>query len=121
MDKILLVYDDKKFGNFLDFILKTADFNVILLEDPLLLFEKIAQEKPGLIILDVFITHIDGLYLLEKIRSRKEYESIPILVISSEHNLLLLFDALESGASDFLSAPINEDELIQKVKQFVKI
>ncbi len=118
MSKILVVYDNRTFGDFVTFVLKTAGMEVDFLDDPLQLFDYVTANTPSLIIIDVFLNHVDGLYIIEKLRMVEEYRSIPILVVSSRNEPLSLFDALERGAVDYLASPINEDSLIEKVKKY---
>lgn len=118
MSKILVVYDNRTFGDFISFVLKTAGMEVDYLDDPLQLFDYVTANTPSLIIIDVFLTHVDGLYILEKMRMVDAYRSIPVLVVSSRNEPLSLFDALERGAVDYLASPINEDQLIEKVKKY---
>ncbi len=118
MSKILVVYDNRTFGDFVSFVLKTAGMEVDYLDDPLQLFDYITANTPSLIIIDVFLTHVDGLYILEKMRMVESYRSIPVLVVSSRNEPLSLFDALERGAADYLASPINEDQLIEKVNKY---
>lgn len=118
MSKILVVYDNRTFGEFVSFVVKTAGMEADFLDDPLQLFDYVTANTPSLIIIDVFLNHVDGLYIIEKLRMVEEYRSIPILVVSSRNEPLSLFDALERGAVDYLASPINEDLLIEKVKKY---
>ncbi|MFW5861773.1 MAG: response regulator [Spirochaetota bacterium] len=118
MSKILVVYDNRTFGDFVSFVVKTAGMEVDFLDDPLQLFDYVTANNPSLIIIDVFLNHVDGLYIIEKLRMVEDYRSIPILVVSSRNEPLSLFDALERGAVDYLASPINEDLLIEKVKKY---
>ena len=118
MSKILVVYDNRTFGEFVTFVVKTAGMEADFLDDPLQLFDYVTAYTPTLIIIDVFLNHVDGLYIIEKLRMVEEYRSIPILVVSSRNEPLSLFDALERGAVDYLASPINEDLLIEKVKKY---
>ncbi|SRR6056297_546446 len=118
MSKILVVYDNRTFGEFVTFVVKTAGMEADFLDDPLQLFDYVTANTPTLIIIDVFLNHVDGLYIIEKLRMVEEYRSIPILVVSSRNEPLSLFDALERGAVDYLASPINEDLLIEKVKKY---
>jgi DNA-binding response OmpR family regulator len=120
MKPILLVFDNNRFAELIRFVVTTAGFTVEQLNDPLALYEKVKDLNPPLIIMDVFLKHIDGLYLLERLYAVKEFTHIPVLIVSSRNEPLAVFDALERGAADYLAAPINEDMLIEKVKKLLK-
>ncbi|MEJ5361623.1 MAG: response regulator [Spirochaetota bacterium] len=120
MNKILLVFDNSRFAELVRFVVTTAGFAVEQLSDSLALFEKVKETNPSLIIMDIFLKHIDGLYLLERLYAVKEFAHIPVLIVSSRNEPLAVFDALERGAADYLAAPINEDMLIEKVNKLLK-
>lgn len=119
MNSILLVFDNSRFAELIRFVLTSAGFGAEHLNDPLALYEKVKQMNPPLIIMDVFLKHIDGLYLLERLYAVKEFTHIPVLIVSSRNEPLAVFDALDRGAADYLAAPINEDMLIEKVKKLL--
>ncbi|GAB4221513.1 MAG: response regulator [Spirochaetota bacterium] len=120
MSKILLVFDNSRFAELIRFVVTAAGYTVENLNDPLGLFEKVKEINPPLIIMDVFLKNIDGLYLLERLYAVKEFAHIPVLIVSSRNEPLAVFDALERGAADYLAAPINEDMLIDKVNKLLK-
>ncbi|MGB4270284.1 MAG: response regulator [Spirochaetota bacterium] len=121
MNPILLLFDNDRFAELIRFVVTTAGFKVEQLNDPLALYEKVKEINPPLIIMDIFLKHIDGLYLLERLYAVKEFANIPVLIVSSRNEPLAVFDALERGAADYLAAPINEDMLIDKVKKLLKV
>ncbi len=120
MNPIMLVFDNNRFAELIRFVVTAAGFAVEQLHDPLALYEKVKEINPPLIIMDVFLKHIDGLYLLERLYAVKEFAHIPVFIVSSRNEPLAVFDALERGASDYLAAPINEDMLIEKVKKLLQ-
>jgi DNA-binding response OmpR family regulator len=121
MNPILLLFDNDRFAELIRFVVTTAGFKVVQLNDPLALYEKVKEINPPLIIMDIFLKKIDGLYLLERLYAVKEFSNIPVLIVSSRNEPLAVFDALERGAADYLAAPINEDMLIDKVKKLLKV
>jgi len=115
-----MVFENDRFAQLIQFVLTTAGFKVVILKDPLALFEKVQEVNPPLIILDVFLRHIDGLYLVERLYAIKEFTRIPVFIVSSRNEPMTVFDALERGAADYIAAPINEDMLLEKVKKLLK-
>jgi len=120
MNPILLIFDNSRFAELIRFVLTTAGLKIELLADPLAIFERVQEINPPLIIMDIFLKNIDGLYLLERLYSVKEFTKIPVFIVSSRNEPLAVFDALERGAADYLAAPINEDMLIEKVNKLLK-
>ncbi len=120
MNPVLIVYENDRFAQLIQFVLTTAGYQVAKSNDPLELFEKVKELQPPLIVMDVFFKNIDGLYLLERLYGIKEFATIPVFIVSSRNEPLTVFDALERGAADYLAAPINEDMLIEKVNKLLK-
>lgn len=120
MDKVLIIYNVKQLGDLISFICSTAGFEVRIINNPFSIFDCIDDFKPNLIIMDVFLKYVDGLYFLERLKSEKKLSQIPVLIVSSKNDPLALFDSLERGAVDYIPAPINEDVLIEKVKKILQ-
>lgn len=117
MAKILIVNENESLSGFLKFILETAGYQVKVLDNSLSLFDEVTADPPALVIMDIFLKYVDGLYLLEKFKSRKDTAPVPVLVVASKNEPLALIDAIERGAYNYLSAPVNEDALIANVKK----
>lgn len=76
---------------------------------------KLKQEKPDVILLDLEMPNMDGLTFLEKMMRD---EPIPTIVVSSytHRGTQILFDALECGAVDFVTIPMENPEKLEKLK-----
>jgi DNA-binding response OmpR family regulator len=74
--------------------------------------------RPSLVILDIMLPHIDGLQLLQRIRSRDDWAGIPVIMLtgkSQEHDIAR---ALEAGASDYMVKPFQPNALVALVKRW---
>jgi PleD family two-component response regulator len=119
MKKILLVNEDPKQIEFLKFVISSSGYAVEVVHDPLDLFDLALTAHPDLIITDIHFDYIDGVFMIEKLRSDKDFLKIPVLVLSSKNDPLSMVDSIERGANDFISLPINEDQLIDKIKKLI--
>lgn len=117
MAHILIVNENESSSGFIRFILEKAGYQARVLGNSLSLFDEIQSDPPSLVVMDIYLKYIDGLYLLEKFRATKAAASIPVLVVASKNEPLALIDAIERGASNYLAAPVNEDALIMNVKK----
>ena len=64
------------------------------------------KEKPDLLILDVNMPEVSGIDMLEFVRRKPEYNTLPILMLSSEHTDAQVDEALERGADAYVLKPV---------------
>jgi DNA-binding response OmpR family regulator len=114
MRRILVVDDNKDILEILKLILEGYDYEVITLADGNLLFDQIKVFKPDLILLDIMLGNMDGRELCKIVRSNKETQDMPIIMVSASHNLSELFTP--GSHTDFLAKPFDITELIYKVE-----
>jgi two-component system KDP operon response regulator KdpE len=74
--------------------------------------------QPGLIILDLGLPDLDGLDVLQMMRSRNE--SVPIVVLSSRGDETSKVRALDLGADDYVTKPFGMDELLARMRAAVR-
>ncbi|HVS93423.1 MAG TPA: response regulator [Mucilaginibacter sp.] len=115
MQRILVVDDNEDILDVIALILEDYGYEVITLSDGRLLFEKIDHDKPNLILLDVMLGNADGRELCQVVKSKKETQDIPVILVSASHNLA---DRVKPQAcsDDFLAKPFDIDELLNKVR-----
>jgi DNA-binding response OmpR family regulator len=77
-------------------------------------------EPPQLILLDVMLPFIDGFELLEQIRSKPEWSEVPVIMLTSKGQEKNIVRALEGGADDYIVKPFQPEELVARVRRFVK-
>jgi two-component system, OmpR family, KDP operon response regulator KdpE len=76
------------------------------------------EQHPGLVILDLGLPDIDGLDVLQTMRSRNE--SVPIVVLSSRDDETSKVKALDLGADDYVTKPFGMDELLARMRAAVR-
>lgn len=75
---------------------------------------------PDLIILDINMPEISGLDFLEFIRRRREWDKIPIVMLSTESADVTVDRALAMGADHYIAKPVTMDELESAIDQAVQ-
>jgi CheY-like chemotaxis protein len=78
--------------------------------------ETISRGKPDLVILDLNMPAPDGLEVLRILRSQKETESLPILVLTASSDEKSTQDSFELGATDYLNKPFTPPQLDARVR-----
>jgi sigma-B regulation protein RsbU (phosphoserine phosphatase) len=71
--------------------------------------------------MDIMMPDISGIEAIKEIRSHPDYQDIPILVVSARSETDSLVEAFEAGAVDYLTKPINELELIARIRSMLRL
>lgn len=71
----------------------------------------LAGKRPDLMILDISMPEVTGLMMLEFIRRRPEWNSMPIVMLSSEAADIQIDQAMQLGADAYVTKPVSLDEL----------
>ena len=119
MKKILIV-DDAEFNIDLLEQLLEDDYELVVAENGAEAVEQAQSEKPDLILMDIAMPVMDGYDATRRIKANPELSDIPIMAITShakEGDRQKTFDA---GCDDYLSKPIDEDVLLEKVANLLK-
>lgn len=75
--------------------------------------------QPDLILADYSMEGLDGLALLQNLKSSGYYSQIPVLFVSGEQKSDIRIKCLEEGAEDFVTKPFNPQELTLKIKRII--
>ena len=73
------------------------------------------REDPDLLLLDIMMPNVSGLDILEVVRADEHFAHLPILILTAATDRELKIKALELGATDFLTKPIDAQDLIPRV------
>jgi putative two-component system response regulator len=81
----------------------------------------IAEFDPDLVLLDLRMPEPDGMEILRRIRSARQSAGfLPVIVITGEDNALARNSALVLGADDFLSKPLDRQEVVLRVRNLLR-
>ena len=83
--------------------------------------EKVQQEPPDLILLDIMMPKMSGFEVCKRIKSNPQTENIPVIMVTALHEFGDIERAIDSGAEDFLSKPVNKLELMTRVKTMLRL
>ncbi len=116
--RILLVEDDRNFGDVLKSYLEMHGFYVDLAVDGIDGFEHYRRGQYDLCILDVMMPRKDGFSLAKDIRSKSE--DIPILFLTAKTLKEDVLEGFRIGADDYVTKPFNSEELLYRVNAIIK-
>lgn len=117
---ILLLDDDPIVQEMLRFIFSREGYQVTQLSSGHQVLETLEQDPVSLLVLDVKMPGMDGFEVLRLIRSRREYDELPIVMLTSMKGEDDVAQGFELGASDYLYKPFSPTELMIRVKRFLK-
>jgi two-component system alkaline phosphatase synthesis response regulator PhoP/two-component system response regulator VicR len=79
--------------------------------------EKIATEKPDLVVLDVMMPYMDGFEVLQQLRKNPETRDLPVIMLTAKAQDTDVFRGYTSGVDLYLTKPFNPMELVSFVKR----
>lgn len=117
MYRILIVDVDVNFTSTLSIYLEQEFCEVVTVKNFEKVMDYVSVLNPHLIVLGVKLPILDGFYWLQKIRSRNNYS---IIFISNCKNEKEEIEAIEKGADDCITPPINYRVIVTKIKRFLR-
>lgn len=115
MKKILLIDDDPDVRTVMTTILLRQGYDVATASRKEEAWQKLEEDKPSLILLDVLLSGSDGRELCREIKAAPRTKDIPVIMFSGHPSAGLQFEAY--GADDFISKPFNTEALLEKLNQ----
>jgi adenylate cyclase len=118
--KILVVDDVPRNVKLLADILAVKGYEVVTAASGTEALETIRDEKPDLVLLDVMMPDMDGYEVCAAIRTEAAGRMLPVVLVTAL-DASERVKGLECGADDFLTKPINQPELLARVKSLLRI
>ncbi len=120
MTRIYVVEDDVSIQEIESFALQSAGYLVEGFGSAGAFFEALGREKPDLILLDVMLPDEDGLSIVSRLRARREWRGIPIIMVTAKTTELDKVKGLDLGADDYMTKPFGVMELLSRVKALLR-
>ena len=117
--KKILVVDDTDWNRELLVQLLEEDYEVLQAIDGAEGVRMTEETKPDLILMDLGMPIMDGWEATRKIKANDALKHIPIIAVTSHAMVGDEIDARKAGCDDYLSKPIDDEALIQKIKRFI--
>ena len=119
--KILVVDDTTKNVKLLADLLTVKGYAVITAASGREALAQVEAERPDLVLLDVVMPEMSGYEVCRKIRANPATEILPIVMVTALDPAEERIKGLEAGADDFLTKPINQAELLARVRSLLRI
>jgi len=118
--KILLIEDDQIVRDNTAEILQLANYEVLTAENGKTGLEKAKVFKPDLIICDILMPELDGYGVMQIAMRNKDLQRIPIIFMSAKTKHEDIRKGMDLGASDYITKPFEESELLSAVATRLK-
>lgn len=115
--KILLVEDETNICNFVEALLESADYQVVLAQNGEMAKLMYNSYQPDLIILDLGLPDMDGMTVLDDLRRES---STPVIVLSARMDEKDKVLALDHGANDYVTKPFGNAELLARIRSTLR-
>lgn len=112
-DKILIVEDDVTITNLIQTTLSLHDYAYYHAANGQDAIQICANKKPDIVLLDLGLPDIDGIQVIQSIRT---WSTLPIIVISARDEIDDKIKALDAGADDYLTKPFSVEELLARIR-----
>ncbi|MCK5541399.1 MAG: response regulator [Desulfobacterales bacterium] len=113
--EIILIDDEEDIREVLSIVLEDAGYSVTTASDGDSGIKLCDDIQPQIIITDIRMPGMDGIQVLEAVK--KDYPDIEVIVVTAFGEMELAVKALQLGASDFVTKPIDEDVLMVSIKR----
>lgn len=110
---ILVVEDDTSVRNLITTTLNAHDYRYLTAPNGQTAILEASSHNPDIVLLDLGLPDIDGVEVIEKIRT---WSNMPIIVISARSEDTDKIDALDAGADDYLTKPFSVVELLARLR-----
>lgn len=113
--KILIADDSKTERAHLRQVLLSGGYEVITADSGKAALELMDAESPDLVLLDIIMENGDGYQTCRSLKRNPDTKHIPVVMISSKSNDVDRKWAMKLGASDYITKPYDDDELLQRL------
>ena len=120
MSLIYIVEDDKNILEIECFALKNSGYDIRGFSCAKDFFQALRDFLPDLILLDIMLPDEDGLSILQKLRTNKTTQDLPIIMVTAKATEIDKVKGLDSGADDYITKPFGVMELISRVKALLR-
>jgi two-component system, cell cycle response regulator DivK len=117
--RILVIEDNPDNMTLIVDVLTSLNYDVLQATDGQRGVEMVDEERPDLVLMDLSLPKMDGWTATRKLKAEHDLQAIPIIALTAHAMVGDRERAIEAGCDDYVSKPINLQELAAKLKKFL--
>jgi len=118
--KVMVVDDAYSDLKVIENILQSAGHQVLTFLDGDQLEDKVATERPDMVLLDIIMPKRNGYEILRNLKKDERTKATPVVVVSSRNQASDIAWGRRQGANDYLPKPFTSEQLLKVVEQFAR-
>jgi two-component system alkaline phosphatase synthesis response regulator PhoP len=120
MSKTVLIVDDEEFiVTSLEYVVKSAGYEVAVAYDGEQALQKVKEIVPDLLILDVMMPKLDGFEVCGKIRANPLWKSIQIIMLTAKGRDSERDKGMSLGANAYMTKPFSTRDIVKRVTELL--
>ena len=117
---IYCVEDDASIRELMEYALRASGFSVMGISDAAALWQRLGEQVPELILLDIMLPDEDGISILKKLRASPATAQIPVIMATAKGTEFDKVIGLDLGADDYLAKPFGMMEMVSRIKAVLR-
>ena len=119
--RILVVDDEEQIRHLMERMLTPLHYEVVLARDGMEALDKVRKIPPDVILLDIMMPKMNGFEVTRRLKEDEGTKIIPIVMVTALGAVEDRVKAMEAGADDFLTKPVDKIELRARVSSLIKV
>jgi two-component system, OmpR family, alkaline phosphatase synthesis response regulator PhoP len=118
--RILIVDDMKTSRTHTQLMLVEEDYIIQEASDGVEALELAMECRPHLVLLDIVMPKMDGITCCKELKSNPFFKNVKVIMVTGKGDYKQIAEAFRAGCDDYITKPIKEEELKEKVDELVK-
>ena len=117
---IYILEDDDSIRKLVIYALQSQGMEAEGFGTPALFWERLSQQKPELLLLDIMLPGQDGISVLRQMRQHPESADIPVIMLTAKNTEFDRVTGLDAGADDYIAKPFGMMELVARIRAVLR-